>query len=240
MDGSILSASGYSLQYLFQSPARAPFVRGGDKPAFELIANHFSWRRSRARAASLELQRVQRSARGTHPGGSELSTNPGLTLGCLPPPHERRSSSPPALLPARQLGAVPSFGSKAEQILSMGCLVWRHQQLLLQVPLPAPLPHRPAGDAQQPDAGTGLTELCRWEASGRALLGCAVQLLSSSILANPKNQCQRWNCKRFGKEKKRRDVEGGQVVRQLQPGAWLSAGIPGIPPGIRPVGKHRA
>lgn len=30
------------------------------------------------------------------------------------------------------------------------------------------------------------TELCRWEASGRALLGCAVQLLSPSILTDSK------------------------------------------------------
>lgn len=30
--------------------------------------------------------------------------------------------------------------------------------------------------------GTGLTQLCRWEASGKALLGCSVQLLSPSIL----------------------------------------------------------
>lgn len=36
--------------------------------------------------------------------------------------------------------------------------------------------------------GTGLTELCRREASGRALLGCAVQLLSPAILTKPRSK----------------------------------------------------
>lgn len=91
VDGSILSASGYSLQHLFQSPARAPFVRGGDKPAFELIANHFCWRRSRAKAGTTACSgNSPRRERAQHkPGAEPLDA-------CPHPTSSRRSSSPPA------------------------------------------------------------------------------------------------------------------------------------------------
>lgn len=168
----------------------------------------------------LERQRVQ----GTHPGGSELSTNPGLSP-WMPALTPRAAGEAPH--PLLSLGAVPSFGSQAQQILSMGCLVWRHQQLLLQVPLPAQLPW-----VMRSDAWHGAHRALPLGSLGESFAGMCCAAAQPFHAHKPKEPVPALELQRTGKKKKRRDVDGGQVVRQLQRGAWIPAGIPGIPPGI--------
>lgn len=96
--------------------------------------------------APLEQQCAQAAALnvpGNSPRREKTQQKPGLSpsVSALTPICSRRSSSP-------EPAPCHPLGSGAEQILlSVGCLVWRHRQLLLQVPapLPARLPHRPGG-----------------------------------------------------------------------------------------------